>query len=122
MPPPIPKPVKAERKRKPMNKIGKVGRAKLDIVAELTEQAMREGWIDRCEVCPVLFEHKLVDTLACPYGPLTFAHSWKHRGGDYKLDREVARCCEPRHFYVLDLLPPKLTHQIVLEAIARRVT
>lgn len=43
MPPPIPKPIKAERKRKPMNKIGKVGRAKLDIVAELTEQATREG-------------------------------------------------------------------------------
>lgn len=118
----FPKPVKRQKQQRRMKPIGRVGRAKLTLHAELVEAAERGGYLDRCEVCPVLFEHKLVDTLACPYGPLTFAHSWKHRGGDYKLDREVARCCEPRHFYVLDLLPPKLTHQIVLEAIARRVT
>jgi hypothetical protein len=119
----FPKPKKEDRvkPRKNLRPIGKVGRERLNVVTELTEQAALEGWLNTCEVCPVLFEHKLIESPRCS-GSLTFAHSQKShkRGSDPKLNREVARCCQPRHYFVLDLLNPELTRQIVLEAISRR--
>src|SRR5690242_12655054 len=102
----FPKPVRRERVKKPMNRIGKVGRRRLALVAELTEQATREGWINTCELTRVL-RWNGVSFSSCS-GPLTFCHSQKcsKRGRDPVLDREVARGCEGHHFFVLDLLPP----------------
>jgi hypothetical protein len=122
---PFPKPQKQARERRrmargkvPMNPIGDVGRARLELNKELTKQAVSEDWLHVCELKAVLVEHGLASPRCS--GPLTFAHSKKHRGDNENLAREVARGCEGHHFYTLDLLPPRLAEMIVLEAIARR--
>lgn len=115
-----PKPTRKEKQKTPLRKIGKVGRERLDVVAELTKQAASEGWLNHCEIGPVLVEHNLAEA-EC-FGPLTFAHSQKahKRGSNPELARQVTRACEGHHFYTLDLLPSMLTEKLVLEAIARR--
>lgn len=106
--------------RKALNRIGPVTKRRLALVAELTEQATREGWLNICEVAPVL-RAKGISFRNCG-GAKTFAHSVKchKRGKDAVLDREVARCCSQHHFYLLDLLPPEQTAEVVRAAIARR--
>lgn len=42
--------------RKPMNRLGKVGRQRLDVVAELDEQWSDAPWYSTCEIRPVLME------------------------------------------------------------------
>jgi hypothetical protein len=101
-----------------MNHFGKVGRARLALNVELTLQARSEGWFRICELRSVLVERGLAEP-EC-FGRSTFAHSRKRRGNSYLLAREVCRGCEGHHFFVLDLLPPKLAEMIVLECIARR--
>lgn len=124
----FPKPIKVPPEKRRMsrgknriNEIGPVSRAHLKLNVELTAQAEAEDWIFICEVRPILAEHGLV-TGRCSPSDLTFAHSRKsaQRGGDPILERQVARACRSCHFFVLDLLPPRLTELIVLEAIARR--
>lgn len=106
--------------QRPLNRIGKVGKRRLALVAELTEQAREEGWLLVCEVAPVL-RAKGISFARCS-GPKTFAHSVKtaKRGKDPVLDREVCRSCTQHHFYVLDLLEPELTREIVTTAIRWR--
>ena len=120
----FPKPIKRLRKpkrlrrKRPMNHCGKVGRARLALNVELAQQARSEGWLRICELRAVLVEYGLAEP-EC-FSRLTFAHSRKHRGNNYILAREVCRGCEGHHFFVLDLLPPKLVEMIVLECIVRR--
>ena len=111
-----------QKQRKPMNmnRIGPVAKRRLALVAELTGQAVREGWFARCEVGTILVERGLTDQPCM--GEKTFAHSMKahKRGRDPVLDREVIRACTFHHYSVLDLLNPALTLEIVREAIRRR--
>jgi hypothetical protein len=105
---------------KPLARVGKVARRRLALVEELKEQARAEGWIDRCEIGPILKERGI--TFVRCSGPKTFAHSVKcsKRGKDPVLDRETARSCQTHHYYALDLLAPEQTAEIVREAIKRR--
>lgn len=103
--------------------IGKVGRRRLATVAELRKEAVRAGWIDICELRPILLERGLLDqfNLNC-LGDLEFCHSEKTspRGSDPVLDKEVCRGCTLHHHSILDLLRPAETAEIVREAIRRR--
>ncbi len=107
-------------RRTRMRPIGRRGRERLRVNSELHAQASLEGWHSICEIAPILRERG-IDNSPC-LGPLTFAHSRKahRRGSDPVLARTVARGCEFHHFFKLDLLAPKLTEAIVLEAIERR--
>ncbi len=113
-------PRRMRRGTTPISPIGTVGRAHLALNVELTKQAREEDWFHICELRPVLVEFGLAGRRCS--GPLTFAHSRKHRGNDPVLDREVARGCEGHHFYVLDELHPRLQERIVRECISRRNT
>lgn len=103
-----------------MNRIGPVTKRRLALVAELKELAQAGGYLDRCEIGPIL-RNRGITFVRCQ-GPLTFAHSVKcsKRGKDAVLDREVARACTLHHYTYLDLLAPERTAEIVREAIARR--
>lgn len=98
----FPKPVKAERQRRPMrrsakriNRVGPVTKHRLKIVAELTKVATEEGWLNTCEVGRVL--RNLGITFVRCLGDLEFAHSVKcsPRGYDPMLDlksQEAVNC------------------------------
>ena len=103
-----------------MKRTGKKSKRNLKLVSELKRQATKEGWIDRCEIGPILMERGLT-TQGC-FGDLTMAHSVKYhkRLSNPVLDRETARSCEYHHFFCLDELKPALTKEIVRDAIARR--
>lgn len=110
-----PKPTSPRKARKPMNKIGKVSKRRL--AANKARKPLAEQ-IGRCEVGPILKARGI--TFRNCLGDLTWAHSRKHRGNDPVLEEEVARCCTLHHYYVLDLLPPAQTAEIVREAIRLR--
>ena len=117
----FPKPVRKEKERRPMNQIGPVGKRRLALVAELKAIAAQEGWLDRCELAPVLRNWGI--SFARCSGPLTFCHSTKtsKRGKDPVLDREVCRGCTGHHYFSADLLAPEKTLAVVKEAIRRRI-
>ncbi len=120
---PFDKPIKVPREKRrmrrgePINGIGPVGRARLELNLELREQALKEDWLFTCELKVILIERGLAGVLCG--GPLEFCHSMKHRGDSYELAREVARGCQFHH-YPMDELAPRLVTKIVREAIARR--
>lgn len=105
---------------KPMNRVGRVAKRRLALVAELKAQAAKENWLNRCEVRPILKERGITHSKCS--GPLTFAHSVKchKRGKDPVLDRECARACTAHHYFFTDLLPPEQTAEVIREAIRRR--
>lgn len=109
----LPKPTPKPKIRKPMNRIGPVGRRRLAANKKRPE-------INHCEIGPILKQRGI--TFVRCLGDLTWAHSVKahKRGRDPELEKEVARSCETHHYYVLDLLRPELTAEIVREAIRRR--
>jgi hypothetical protein len=120
------KPVKKERKPARMNRIGKVGRERLNVVAELNDQWGDESWYNTCEIAPILYQWGYADvvTQRC-LGNITWAHARKHRAGTAALgspfnDYTAARGCSYHHMSIMDLLNPDTVEHIVLEAIRRR--
>lgn len=112
----------------PLNRIGKVARARLKVVAELNRRWSDAPWYSTCEIRNVLIEWGFLDynQMVC-LQPLTWAHARKSRhrsddapeGSPYS-DYAAARGCSFHHMSVLDLLKPSLTEAIVMEAIRRR--
>ena len=111
-------------KRTPLKRIGKVGKKRLAASKRFRREREKAGR-QSCEIASILRERG-IDTGPC-IGPLTAAHSLKTSArADYhgkereRLDNEVCDACERHHYFVLDLLAPQRTLDIVREAIRRR--
>lgn len=104
--------------RKAMNRIGKVGRRRLRVSAELKREAEDNGH-DYCELRAVLRDSGISDTRC--FGELENCHSVKcsPRGSDPVLDRETARGCE-HHHRIMDADTHAVQLATVRAAIARR--
>ncbi len=109
-----------------ISKIGKVGRARLDVVRELNEQWSDEPFYNTCEIWQLLRErgHISGPQYIC-LRPITWAHARKHRSKDALLDSPYShytacRACSFHHMSILDTLHPDETERIVMAAIAGR--
>lgn len=114
----FPKPIRREKVKKGLNKLGPVGRRRLE--ANKKRKPLADT-INFCEIGPIL-RNRGISFVRCDNEPLTWAHSVKcsKRGRDPILEDETARSCWRHHAFVLDLLKPELTAEIVREAIRRR--
>jgi hypothetical protein len=113
----FPKPIRKEKERRPMNKLGPVSKRRL--AANKLRKPLAEE-INHCEIARILRWRGITFTRCS--GPLTWAHSVKcsKRGKDPVLEQEVVRACTTHHYYFADLLKPELTAEIVRQAIELR--
>ena len=119
----FPKPVKREKQHRSMNKIGQVGRRRLE--ANKRRKAAQPPWLNVCEVAPVLRARGITFTRC--FGDLEWAHARKKRSkhaavGTPEHEGTVVRACQLHHYTYLDeLLKADEACSIVMEAIKRRL-
>jgi len=120
----FPKPERAEKPRRRIKSIGRRGRANQQAARARRYKARAEGWLV-CEIGPILRERG-IDSNGC-LGNITLCHSLKTDArralpDDQRdaAENDVAGGCEFHHYLKLDTLAPRLTFEIVREAIARR--
>lgn len=118
----FPKPIKVEKPKRRINRIGPVGRRRLE--ANQRRKAENAPWMHICEVAPILRERSITFTRC--YGDLEWAHARKKRSksaavGTPEHHDTVIRACEFHHRTYLDeLLKADVACDVMMTAIARR--
>lgn len=118
-------------KRSRMKARGKLTDKRLSVTNPLLRaQAEAEGWLNVCEIRPLLVERGFVSADDRCQGRLTFCHARTRTRrsagaplGSPEHELTVCRGCERHHYYVLDI-PSTVSRdeacEIVMEAIRRR--
>ena len=119
----FPKQPRPKKERKPMARIGPVGRRRLAANKARKPLAEREGYYNICELRPVLSMLGITHT-RCE-GDIEWCHASKKRckdaePGTPEHEDTCCRGCQRHHYFFTDILPPAKTQEVVMMAIRFR--